>query len=267
MSQQHLAISGRTAILAIIGDPIAQVRAPLMINAALMDRGRAPDAVMVPVHVSAEGLTAAVNGLRAIHNFRGAIVTMPHKAAIIPLLDDITPEARQVGACNTVRVDSHGRLIGTMFDGEGFVAGLRAAGHEVTGKRVLLLGAGGAAAGIAFALGKYGVSSLTIHNRTRAAAVALGERVQLAWPQAAVTAHAAGPYDMIINATSLGMKVGDALPVDPDLLRPPALAVDIVVYPEVTPFLARAAESGCRTHSGKPMLAAQMGLMLDFLGF
>jgi shikimate dehydrogenase len=267
MSQEHLAISGRTAILAIIGDPIAQVRAPLMINAALMDRGRAPDAVMVPVHVSAEGLAAALTGLRAIHNFRGAIVTMPHKAAIIPLLDDITAEARQVGACNTIRVDPSGRLIGTMFDGEGFVAGLRAAGHEVTGKRVLLLGAGGAAAGIAFALGKYGVSSLTIHNRTRAAAVALSERVQQAWSQTVAAPDEGPPYDLIINATSLGMKAGDALPVDPELLRPPVLAVEIIVHPVVTPFLARAAQSGCQTHTGKPMLAAQMGLMLDFLGF
>jgi shikimate dehydrogenase len=215
MWPEHLAISGRTAVLAIIGDPIAQVRAPLMINAALMERGRAPDAVMVPMQVSAAGR----------------------------------------------------RLIGTMFDGEGFVAGLRLAGHEVTGKRVLLLGAGGAAAGIAFALGKYGASSLTIRNRTRTAAAGLGERVQQAWPQLVVTAHAAPPYDMIVNATSLGMKPGDALPVDPDLLRPPVLAVDIIVHPEVTPFLARAAQVGCQTHPGKPMLAAQMSLMLDFLGF
>ena len=81
MSHEHLAISGRTAILTIIGDPIAQVRAPLMINATLLERGRALDAVMVPVHVSADGLAAAITGLRAIRNFRGAIVTMPHKAA------------------------------------------------------------------------------------------------------------------------------------------------------------------------------------------
>ena len=267
MSHEHLAISGRSAILAIIGDPIAQVRAPLMINATLLERGRALDAVMVPVHVSADGLAAAITGLRAIRNFRGAIVTMPHKAAIFPLLDDVTPEARQVGACNTIRVDPSGRLIGAMFDGEGFVAGLKLAGHEVRGKRVLLLGAGGAAAGIAFALGKYGVSSLTIHNRTRAAAVDLAERVQQAWPRLAVTANDAPPYDIIINATSLGMKAGDALPVNPDLLRPPMLAVEIIVHPEFTPFLAQAAKVGCQIHPGKPMLAAQMGLMLDFLGF
>lgn len=91
--------------------------------------------------------------------------------------------------------------------------------------------------------------------------------MQQAWPQIAVTAHEFPPYDMIINATSLGMKAGDALPVNPDLLRPPMLAVEIIVHPELTPFLAQAAKVGCQTHPGKPMLAAQMGLMLDFLGF
>ncbi len=269
ISHEHLAISGQTAILAIIGDPIAQVRAPLMINAALMARGRAQDAVMVPLLISPSGLAAALEGLRAVQNFRGAIVTMPHKAAILSLLDDITPEGRQVGACNTVRVDENGRLIGTMFDGEGFVAGLRLAGHEVTGRRILLLGAGGAAAGIAFALGKYGASSLTVSNRTRATAIELVHRVQRAWPNMAFAAHITGTprYDLIINATSLGMKTGDPLPIGLEFLKPPAVVAEIVVHPEITPFLAEAARAGCQTHPGKPMLAAQMSLMLDFLGF
>jgi shikimate dehydrogenase len=257
-------ISGRTALLAIIGDPIAQVRAPLMINSALLERGRAEDAVMVPMHVRPHDLAGAIAGLRAIRNFRGAIITMPHKVAILPLLDELTPEAKQVGACNVFRVDPSGRLIGTMFDGEGFVAGLRKAGHEVTGRRVLLLGAGGAAAGIAFALGKHGAAGLTVHNRTQARAVELGERVRRTWPSLSITA--APPYDLIVNATSLGMKAGDDMPIGTELLKPPLVAAEIVTYPEITPFLAAAAHAGCQTHAGLPMLAAQMTLMLEFMG-
>jgi shikimate dehydrogenase len=267
MSQEHLSISGPTALLAIIGDPIVQARAPLMMNSALIERGRAHDAVMVPMHVQPSSLAAAVTGLRAIRNFRGAIITMPHKASILPLLDDITPEARQVGACNIIRTDPDGRLLGAMFDGEGFVAGLRIAGHEVAGRRVLLVGAGGAAAGIAFALGKHGASCLTLQNRTRAKAIELGDKVRRAWPKLSVSVTDIGaPYDLIVNATSLGMKVGDELPINPAILKPPVVAVEIVAYPEITPFLSEAAKSGCQTHPGRPMLAAQINLMLDFLG-
>ena len=268
MSAEHLAITGRTAMLTIIGDPIAQARSLMMINRALAERGRAGDAVMVPLHVPAPSLATTVAGLRAIKNFRGAIITMPHKTGIVPLLDEITPEAQQVGACNVVRVDAAGRLIGTIFDGEGFVAGLKSAGHSVTGKRCLLVGAGGAAAAIAFALGKHGASQLTLKNRTQAKAVELADRVKRAWPARAVSTNDSGTdYDFIINATSLGMKDGDELPVELQYLKPPAVAVEIVAVPEITAFLTAAANNGCQTHPGKPMIAAQIDLMMDFFGF
>lgn len=267
MSEAHLAISGRTSLLVIIGDPIAQARSPLMINTALRERGLAAEAVMVPMHVRSQDLATAIAGLRAVKNLRGAIITMPHKAAVVPLLDELTPEARQVEACNVVRVDADGRLIGSMFDGEGFVAGLETAGHSVQGKRCLLLGAGGAAAAIAFALGKYGASRLTVQNRTPSKATELANKVQRAWPSLDVSTGCTDhEHDFIINATSLGMKAGDALPIDPRHLQPPAIAVEIVAAPEVTAFLAAAARNGCQVHPGRPMLAAQLNLMLDFFG-
>jgi shikimate dehydrogenase len=191
---------------------------------------------------------------------------MPNKSALVPLLDEVTPEARQVGACNVVRREPDGRLVGTMFDGEGFVAGLRAAGHEVRGQRVFLAGAGGAAAGIAFALGKHGAVALTIHNRTAAKAAALASRVAATWPGMNVRAGAdPRGHDLVVNATSLGMQPDDALPVDVAALAPGMVAAEIVIHPETTPFLAAAAARGCAVQRGLPMLEAQIDLMLEFM--
>jgi shikimate dehydrogenase len=259
-------ISGGTGLLVVLGDPIAQARAPSLVNAALVARGR--DAVMVPLHVRRDGLAAVIAGLRATENLLGALVTMPHKRAIVPLLDEACAEARQVAACNVVRREPDGRLVGTMLDGEGFVAGLRRAGHEVRGRRVFLAGAGGAAAGIAFALGAHGVAALTIHNRTRTRAEALVGLLREAWPALEVAVGGADPHghDVVVNATSLGMQAGDPLPLDVARLGPGTLAADVVIRPEPTPFLAAAAARGCALHHGEPMLAAQIDLMLAFVG-
>src|SRR5262249_42167527 len=146
-------------------------------------------------------------GLRGIHNFVGAIVTMPHKIRVLEHLERLTPTAQRVGACNMLRRNGDGTLEGTILDGEGFIAGLSAAGHMVAGKRVLLLGAGGAPTAIAFALCSHGVKSLAIYNRTATSAVALCERLELHYPGTSCVsekAHAAN-HQIVINATSLGM--------------------------------------------------------------
>jgi shikimate dehydrogenase len=258
-------ITGRTGVLAIIADPVVQASAPALVNAALAERGR--DYVMVPLQVPRGALPGVMAALRVVGSFHGGIVSMPHKAALVDLLDEVSPEGRQVGACNVFRRRADGRLSGTMLDGEGFVAALARAGHAVRGRSVFLAGAGGAAAAIAHAMGKYGAASLTIHNRTRARAEALVERVRAAWP--ALAARAGGPrpegHDVVVNATSLGMQPGDPLPLEVDGLSPAAFAADIVIRPEPTPFLAEAARRGCRVQPGKPMLAEQIGMMIAFM--
>jgi shikimate dehydrogenase len=223
--------------------------------------------VLVPFHVGAGDFPTVVAALRAIRNLRGAIVSMPHKTALVDLLDEVTSEARQVGACNVVRRDPDGRLVGTMMDGEGFVAGLRGAGHDVRGRRVFLAGAGGAAAGIAFAVGKHGATGLTVHNRTAARAAALAGRVAAAWPGLAVATGGPDPrsHDVVVNATSLGMQDDDRLPLDVAGLGPGMVAAEVVIQPETTRFLAAAAARGCAVHPGQPMLAAQIDLMIDFM--
>lgn len=154
------AITGATNLLAILGDPIAHASSPALANERLEARGL--DVRLVPWHVGASDLPRAVDALRAIRNLRGAIVTMPHKIAVMPHLDRVLSVAASVGAVNVVRRTADGRLEGSNLDGEGFASGLLAAGHTIAGRRVHLAGAGGAAVAIAFALAQRAVASISI---------------------------------------------------------------------------------------------------------
>jgi len=236
-----------------------------MMNAALMERSLQHNAVMVPMHVRPGDLAAVVAGIRRVQNFRGAIITMPYKVSIFSLLDEVRSEAKQVGACNVIRLEKSGRLVGAMFDGEGLVMSLRRAGHEIRGKRLLLIGSGGAAAGIAFAVCKHEASSLTIQNRTAERVVQLAHRLKAEYPTMPISVEdSGGPYDVIINATSLGMTQGDPLPMRLIPRDDSPLAVDIVISQEATPFLSEATKAGYQSHDGIAMLSAQMQMMLDF---
>jgi shikimate dehydrogenase len=239
-----------------------------MANALLAEQRRFGEFVLLPLHVSLSALGVVLPGLRGLQNFAGAIVSMPHKEAIVPLLDEVTPEAQVVGAVNVIRRNASGRLIGTMLDGEGFVAGLRSAGYEVHGKACLLVGAGGAAAAIAFALAKYGCASFTVTNRTESRALTLAARVRATWPGLQVQASKLpiGQYDLAINATSLGMKPTDELPMSQETIENSDLIAECVVAPEITALLEAARQRGRAVHTGVPMLASQMALMLKFMG-
>ena len=263
-----LGISGATRILGLIADPVVQARSPAMATALLRARGRFGAFVLLPMATPAGALADVLAGLRRLENFAGAIVSMPHKTAIVPLLDELTPAAEQVGAVNVVRRASDGRLRGTILDGEGFVAGLRAAGHEVRGAACMLVGAGGAAAAIAFALADHGAASLTIVNRTAAKSARLAERVAAAFPATIVTSADDGDrrYDVAINATALGMREHDGLPMSDTLLARARVVAECVVAPEETRLLSHARALGRVVHGGVPMLRAQMDLMLRFMG-
>jgi shikimate dehydrogenase len=259
-------ITGRTRLFAILADPVAHVRTPMVFNDWF--RARGIDAVLVPIEVPPGRLPAMLDGLRAMTNLGGFVVTMPHKTAMVALCDEATRSARLVGAANTVRRAPDGRLIGTVFDGDGFVAGLRAEGHEPRGKRAFLAGAGGAARAIAFALAEAGVTRLTIHNRTEAKAIELAECVRAACPASDVAAGSADPsgHDLVVNGTALGLHADDALPVDARLLTPDMLVAEVVMLPETTALLEAAAAHGCRVHHGRHMLDEQIRLMAEFMG-
>ena len=258
-------ITGHTRMFAILADPVDHVRTPTVFNGWF--RAHDVDAVLVPIEVPPGGLPTLLDGLRAMTNLGGFVVTMPHKTAMVALCDQATETARRVGAVNTVRRDRDGRLVGTVFDGDGFVAGLRAHGHEPRGRRVWLAGAGGVARAIAFAIADAGAAHLTIHNRTEAKAAELAGRVAAACPGvdvAAGSADASG-HDLVINGTSLGLHDGDALPCDVARLSPPTVVAEVVMQPETTALLAAVAARGCPIHHGRHMLDEQIRLMAAFM--
>ena len=261
-------ISGATKILTLIGDPISQARSPAMANVMLEQQGRLGEYVLVPLHVQASDLAQTLVSLRNTQNFYGAIVTMPHKSVALSLLDEVTADAQCVGAVNVIRRTQDGKLVGTIMDGEGFVGGLKNAGHAVAEKNCLLIGAGGAASAIAFALVKHGCASLDIVNRTHEKAQALCDRLQRQLPNGniAVPQQANKSYDIVINGTSLGMKEGDPLPVADNIVDKATLVAECVIAPEMTPLLQLAQQRGCAIHTGVPMLEAQMAMMLEFMG-
>ncbi|ARP86421.1 shikimate dehydrogenase family protein [Bordetella genomosp. 9] len=259
-------ISGKTRVFGILADPIHHVQAPARLNAYFADAGY--DGVMIPMHVRPDSLPAVVAGLRGMENLGGVVVTVPHKTAILALCDEASEVTRQIGAANVVRRDPDGRLVATMLDGEGFVRGLLGEGRQVQGRQAYLAGAGGAANAIAFALVQAGVARLTIANRTAAKAEDLRRRVLALHPHADVRIGNADPsgHDLVINGTSLGLRPGDALPLDVSRLSPAQLVCEVIMQPKETALLLAARERGCAVHYGAPMLASQLALMAEFLG-
>ena len=258
-------ISGNTRVLGILADPIHHVKTPQAINRLFESRGF--DGVMVPFHVTPDTLAATLQGLRGIQNLDGFVVTVPHKTTVVAHCDALTVDAQLVGAVNVVRRTPEGRLIGGSLDGDGFVEGLRAAAIEFYGKSAYLVGAGGAASAIAFALAKSGVDRLTISNRSVDRAQALLARLAKAYPSVRLAIGNQDPsgHDLVINGTSLGLRPGDALPLDTGALHVAQIVAEIIMEPAQTPLLAAAAARGCRTHPGMPMLEGQVRLMAAFM--
>lgn len=258
-------ITGHTRFLAIVADPVHHVRTPQRINALLSMHGI--DAVMVPMQVGEMDLATVMEALRRTKNFLGCVVTVPHKMAALALCDEASDAARQIGAVNVVHRMHDGRLRGGMLDGIGFVEGLRSAGIELTGKAAYLAGAGGAASAIAFALAEAGIRRLTVANRSVDRAAALIARLRARHPDLDAAVGSADPsgHELVINATSLGLRLGDALPLDTAKLGPHQIVAEIIMEPAETALLKAARERGCRVHEGAPMLASQVRLMAAFM--
>lgn len=259
-------ITGHTRLLGILADPIHHVKTPQGINDLLVTRGA--DWVLVPMHVTAQNLPLVVAGLRLMDNLDGFVVTVPHKIAITSLCDELTPSAIEAGAANVVRRTDEGRLIGTLLDGDGFVEGLRSQEIEPRAMSAYIAGAGGAARAIAFALARAGARRVTIANRTTASAQMLAAAVHTAYPETETGIADSDPtgHDLVVNATSLGLRTDDALPLAAEKLHSSQIVAEIIMDPAETPLLAEARARGCRTHAGAPMLACQIALMADYMG-
>ena len=259
-------ITGSTRIYSTLGDPIHQVKAPQLINDIFARRFL--DGVMVPMHILPKNLAQAFDGLRAMENFGGCVVTVPHKTVAPSLCDEITPEAKQVGAVNIIRRTSEGKLIGGILDGIGFVEGLKREGIEPRHQSVYMAGAGGAANAIAYALAASGVKKIVISNRSPQRALELITRLQKDYPSIECHLGTTDPsgLDLVINCTSLGLNHADAFPCDVEKLSPDQIVAEIIMKPVETPWLKIAKQKGCRIQYGLPMLECQILLMAEFMG-
>lgn len=255
--------SGATRVIYIVGDPIAQVKSPAGVTAML--RGRGADAVVVPAHVAPADLAAWVAATSAMRNCDGIIVTVPHKFAASSLCAETSARSASIGAVNVMRRNASGAWFGDMCDGAGYVAGLRRAGCEPRGLRALLVGAGGAGSAIAHALVDAGVAALAVHEADGARRDALLRKLRAYGPVPAETGSAdPGGFDLVINATPMGMKPDDPLPVQATNLLAATFVGDVVTVPAETALIAAARERGCRTMTGIGMFEGVRELMVDF---
>ena len=260
-------IRGNTALIAHIGFPTHAFKSPQIYNPYFEQAGI--DAVVVPMACRADDYAALLRPLFALDNLRGALITMPHKIATVGLVDVLSPAARIAGACNAVRRDADGRLVGDMFDGEGFVRGLRRKGCALPGASALVVGAGGVGSAIAASLAVAGVGTLALHDVDPAAARSLVERLRSHYPALSVHAGSNDPagFDIVVNATPMGMNDGDPLPLDVARIERHAFVGEVVMKREMTAFLKAAQARGCRFQVGTDMLFEQIPAYLEFFGF
>ncbi|XTZ14363.1 shikimate dehydrogenase family protein [Micromonospora echinospora] len=260
------AISGTTRLYALLGDPITQVRAPGLLNPVLARRGT--DAVLVPVHVTATDLEPVVRALRQMANLDGLLVTVPHKAAVLALADRVTDRARLAGSANALRREPDGTWTADTFDGDGFVRGLVEAGHDPRGRRVCVVGAGGAGSAIAVALLDAGTAELRLVDTDPGRLDTLHRRLSPVYPgRVSTSAHPLlDDVDLAVNATPLGLRPGDPLPFPVTGLPTHAVVADIIMTPAETALLRAAYLRGLPTQAGLPMLGHQIDAYLEFFG-
>jgi shikimate dehydrogenase len=257
-------LNGATRVIAIIGDPIAQVKSPSGVTQRLIDRGA--NAVVVPIHIPSAQLASFVAGFSQAKNVDGIIVTVPHKLDSFGLCGSTTERATFLGGVNVMRRNPDGSWHGDHADGLGFVEAQRTAGCEFEGRRVLLAGAGGAGSAIAQAVLEAGAALLAIHDGDNAKRDALIARLAARYGDR-VRAGSADPsgFDVVFNATPAGMRAGDPLPVDASRLTGAMFVGDVITAPAVTPLLEVARSLGCKTQVGAGMFAAVCERMVDFL--
>lgn len=267
-AERWRAVSGRTRLFPVIGHPAAQVRAPAVFNALFAQAGI--DAVCFGLDLAPEHVAATCAALLASPNVGGLLVTVPYKKTLHAIAQRVGREGALVAAVNALRRDADGAIAGDLFDGAGFVAGLRAAGHEPRGRDVLLLGAGGAGSAIAASLAQAGVARLAIFDPRQENVQALVAQLQPHFapvrfePQAKADARGC---PIVINASPLGLQPGDPLPIDPASLAAGTLVCDIIMEPAETALLRAARERGLPVHGGRAMLDHQLPAYLAFFGF
>lgn len=259
-------VCGRTRVFAIVGHPIEQVRSPEMITAELRSRGR--DAVLVPLNVLPDEFDAVMPQLMRVRNVDGYVFTIPYKVRACALAARLGAQARLVGAINALARDADGQWVGDVFDGLGCVEGFRRRGLSFAGRRVMLVGAGGAGSAIGVAVAHERPAAIRVFDIDSARAQALVARI--AKVDASIAVESGAPrvrgMDYILNATPAGMLDDASLPVPADELDASTVVFDAVVKPEMTPLLAAARGRGCTVVFGREMMRGQIARIVDFFG-
>ena len=260
-------IDGNTEIIAHIGWPTYSFKAPLIYNPYFEQAGI--NALVTPMGCKPEHFAAFLPNVFNLQNVRGALITMPHKVSVVGLLDGVSPAVRVAGACNAVKRGADGKLYGDMFDGEGFVRGVQRKGFALQAKRALVVGTGGVGSAIAASLAGAHLSEIALYDVDTASSEALASRIRENFPAIKVSTGSNDPqgFDLVVNATPLGMKEGDPLPIDISRLDAKTFVGEVVMAKEVTAFLAAARERGCPTQIGTDMLYEQIPAYLEFFGF
>ncbi|MET0211018.1 MAG: shikimate dehydrogenase [Burkholderiaceae bacterium] len=260
-------ISGKTTLIAHLGYPTESFKAPMIYNPWFDKQGI--DAVVVPMGVKADDYAVFIASLFKLTNIRGALVTMPHKITTLSLVDEVTPTAKIAGACNAILKRPDGTLLGDQFDGAGFVRGVERRGRKLQGTRVLVSGAGGVGSAIAASLAGAGVAEMALFDVNDAGAQALAGRLREHYPKLVVTTGSRDPagFDVVVNATPLGMKEGDPMPFDIDRIAPTTFVGEVVMKSEYTPLLRAAKDKGCAIQVGTDMLFEMIPAYLEFFGF
>jgi len=260
-------ISGTSTLIAHLGYPTHTFKSSLICNPWFEKNGI--DAVVVPMAIRAEGYPDFFRSVFTLANLRGALVTMPHKVSTMELVDEISPTAAIAGATNAVLRREDGSLLADQFDGAGFVRGVLRQGFDPSGKRALVVGNGGVGSPIAASLVGVGLAEIGLFDPDRAASEALAQRISVHYPDVEIVVGSRDPegYDLIVNATPLGMRDGDPLPVDVHRIVPGSYVGDVVLNTDVTPFLQEAKDKGCTIQVGSDMLFELIPAYLEFFGF
>ena len=260
-------VDGNTILIAHLGYPTTTFKAPMIYNPYFRSAGI--NAAVMTMGVTSENYADVLRPLFKLTNIRGALVTMPHKVTTVQLLDDVTTAVRVSGSCNAILKRPDGSLLGDMFDGEGFVRAVRRKGFVPAGKNILVVGSGGVGSAIAASFAAANAAVIALHDASSEAMSSLANRLRTHYPKLSVIPGTDDPagYDLVVNATPLGMNVGDPMPMDVTRISQTTFVGDVVMKQEMTPFLVAAKNRGCEIQVGIDMLFEQIPAYLEFFGF
>lgn len=256
-------LNGETRLIAIIGNPIAQVQSPSGVTKTLQENER--NAIVIPIDVMPNDLDRFIGGASLAKNIDGMIVTIPHKFATYRHCATVTDRSLFLESVNMIRRNQDGTWHGDTVDGVGMVVGIRNNGGDPKGKHTLLVGAGGAGSAIALALLDNGVSDLAIHDVNHARRDELVSRLQNKFGDK-IYIGSSDPtgYDLVVNATPMGMKPEDPFPVQVDKIASGTFAACVINSPSVSPWIEAARLHNCKTSVGADMFKGALAAMVNF---